>query len=628
MIIPKIHRKELEAKFITKNYGLLIKDIAVGSLIIVLNCQRKESLEHLWHDYLSGHLDKVAVRYLVTDEMKKRLNLETINLKTTIEKENYLKCRKVLMDCSGEADRTLFSQQDDLDQEISMIGKATVGSEEEVIKQEDTDWMFRMKKAKASRSALHKASVNGQYEEVKRHLSSGCAVDVKDQFLLTPLHLACWYGQESVVKLLLEHGADVNATDKFQFTPLHKAERRNHESIVKLLVDHKARPTLQQPLSLRTLGRKAFTRRDEHSGFNLLQAAVLEGDYDTITKASVHLENFVEEMNCRTTGEKASIFPGKSAADILLSVKRRRGILFISNIYEEFVETEETLTKLHSCAKSNDVEMAIELVLNDGIDVNVARLRNITDNQGNTPLHTSTRKGLCDISQLLVDSGCKINARNDRGQTPLHSAVRGNNVADVEILLKNNAEVNIHNVSGNTPLHISTHEGLCQISQLLVDSGCRINATNSVGETPLHSAVRGNNVADIKLLLGNNADANVQDNQGNTPLHISRRDGFFNISQLLIDSRYNKKRISFFESEDQDDPWMNQPTMSTLSSPIVSKLKEQNPIEGSGILLDERQELLSREELEPAVPRKLKRTKDRTSRVERSGTNCIRCEVM
>ena len=34
---------------------------------------------------------------------------------------------------SGEADRTLFSQQDDLDQEISMIGKATVGSEEEVL---------------------------------------------------------------------------------------------------------------------------------------------------------------------------------------------------------------------------------------------------------------------------------------------------------------------------------------------------------------------------------------------------------------------------------------------------------------------------------------------------------------
>ena len=117
---------------------------------------------------------------------------------------------------------------------------------------------------------------------------------------------------------------------------------------------------------LRTLGRRAFTRTDEHSGFNLLQAAVLEGDYDTAEKASVHLESFVEEMNCRTTGEKASIFPGKSAADILsgrsktisgtykVFVKASRESFKTLEIYPEFVETEKTLTKLHSCAKGND----------------------------------------------------------------------------------------------------------------------------------------------------------------------------------------------------------------------------------------------------------------------------------
>ena len=97
------------AKFIRENYKLLLKYAADGSLIIVLNCQRIESLEHLWNDYLSGHLDKVAERYLVTDEMKKRLNLETINLKATIEEQNYLSCRKVLMDCLGEY-KCLFEQ--------------------------------------------------------------------------------------------------------------------------------------------------------------------------------------------------------------------------------------------------------------------------------------------------------------------------------------------------------------------------------------------------------------------------------------------------------------------------------------------------------------------------------------
>ena len=104
----------------------------------------------------------------------------------------------------------------------------------------------------------------------------------------------------------------------------------------------------------------------------------MEGHDDIVTKASVHLENFAEEMNCRTTGEKASIFPGKSAADIWSAVQGRLGIRSsTSEICKEFVETEKTLTQLHSCSKSNDVEMAIELVLNYGIDVNVAAKGNI-----------------------------------------------------------------------------------------------------------------------------------------------------------------------------------------------------------------------------------------------------------
>ena len=135
----------------------------------------------------------------------------------------------------------------------------------------------------------------------------------------------------------------------------------------------------------------------------------MEGDDDTITKASVHLENFVEEMNCRTTGEKASIFPGKSAADIWSAVKGRIGIhSSISKICKEFVEFKKTLTRLHSCAKSNDVEMAIELVLNDGIDVNVARLRDITPLVWASPAASSLS------IKTLIDLGADVNAEIDQ----------------------------------------------------------------------------------------------------------------------------------------------------------------------------------------------------------------------
>ena len=191
--------------------------------------------------------------------------------------------------------------------------------------------------------------------------------------------------------------------------------------------------------SLRALGRRAFTRTDEHSGFNLLQAAVLEGDCITVEKASVHLENFVEEMNCRTTGEKASIFPGKSAADIWSAVKGRRGIhSLIGEIYEEFVEIEKILTKLHSCAKSNDVEMAIELVLNDGIHANVAAERNITPLVWASPAASSLS------IQTLIDLGAEVKPQTFQESTfgfcsgtALRFAIHGNNANVVKVLLAN-----------------------------------------------------------------------------------------------------------------------------------------------------------------------------------------------
>ena len=297
--------------------------------------------------------------------------------------------------------------------------------------------------------------------------------------------------------------------------------------------------------SLRTLGRRGFSRPDEHSGLNLLQAAVLEGDYDTVEKASVYLESFVEEMNCLTTGKKAFTFGGESAADILsVTNKMISGSLrefFESKktfeMYKKFLETDVTLTMLHLCAKGNDVEMAIELVLNYGMDVNVAAKGNIT------PLLWASTAASSFSIKTLIDLGADVNALAfvDKGccfcgSTALHSAIHGNNASVVKVLLANNVDAKISDQQGNTALHSSTSKQLYNISQLLIDSGCKVNWSNDECETPLYSAIRGNNIAHVQLLLKNNADANFQDRRGNTPLHISTGEGFSDISQLLIDS--------------------------------------------------------------------------------------------
>ncbi|XP_067024309.1 uncharacterized protein [Acropora muricata] len=81
-----------------ETYEVLVLIVDKGSIVVSLRCPTLASLEHLWSDYRSGDLDKLAERYLVTDDMKEKLKLEKSYLKITIDEKNYLNCKKALME--------------------------------------------------------------------------------------------------------------------------------------------------------------------------------------------------------------------------------------------------------------------------------------------------------------------------------------------------------------------------------------------------------------------------------------------------------------------------------------------------------------------------------------------------
>ena len=92
---------------IHKTYDLALESVGIGSLEITFRCPTLESLEHLWSDYQAGYLNEIAMKYLVTNEIKEKLNLETVRLKTTIEDDNYRNCRKILMEKSCKFESSL-----------------------------------------------------------------------------------------------------------------------------------------------------------------------------------------------------------------------------------------------------------------------------------------------------------------------------------------------------------------------------------------------------------------------------------------------------------------------------------------------------------------------------------------
>ena len=100
--LPFVSRVARLAEFIEKAFEVVVLFVQPGSLIITVQCPSLESLESLWNGYCSGYLNDIVERFLVTDELKRKLRIDNVRLKTTIEEENYLVCKKAFMENSGE----------------------------------------------------------------------------------------------------------------------------------------------------------------------------------------------------------------------------------------------------------------------------------------------------------------------------------------------------------------------------------------------------------------------------------------------------------------------------------------------------------------------------------------------
>ena len=89
-------------KHLESTYNFSLTSVGMGSLVINGQCPDLQSLESLWNDYHSGVLNEAPEKLLVTDDIKREINLETVKLKTIIEVDSYLICKKALTEKSGE----------------------------------------------------------------------------------------------------------------------------------------------------------------------------------------------------------------------------------------------------------------------------------------------------------------------------------------------------------------------------------------------------------------------------------------------------------------------------------------------------------------------------------------------
>ena len=241
-------------------------------------------------------------------------------------------------------------------------------------------------------------------------------------------------------------------------------------------------------------------RVDTRSGFNMLTAAVFEGNYNVVSEAFLLLDNLETQ-----TGISA-------VADTLANLETKRsGHHKIESLYRKTVDKVNTLSELHRCEDGNDAEKAVELVLNDGLDINTPALCN------RTPLLWASLSSSGEFIETLIDLGANVNAqRTDDKVTPLILSADWNNFMAVNLLLDHGADANIAAVDGYTPLHIAVGRGFFDITKLLIKNGSNVNLQNKEGRTPLVLAVANKHEQLIKLLIENKADVTIEYKENST----------------------------------------------------------------------------------------------------------------
>ena len=88
-------------QYLEKVRNVLLVEAHSGSLIITVSCSSLKILDELWEDYCSGHLNEMAQKFLVNDEILKKFGLKEAKLTTTILEEDYRGCRQYFLVRSG-----------------------------------------------------------------------------------------------------------------------------------------------------------------------------------------------------------------------------------------------------------------------------------------------------------------------------------------------------------------------------------------------------------------------------------------------------------------------------------------------------------------------------------------------
>ena len=109
-------------------------------------------------------------------------------------------------------------------------------------------------------------------------------------------------------------------------------------------------------------------------------------------------------------------------------------------------------------------------------------------------------------------------------------------------------DVDVRDHQGWTPLMIAATHGNLEMCRFLIESKASVHKKKNFAATPLHLACRGGYLEVAMLLVANNADPYAKKLDSCTPLHDAAWSGNSDLALFILDSTYERHKISRRES--------------------------------------------------------------------------------
>ncbi|XP_017982194.1 PREDICTED: ankyrin repeat-containing protein At3g12360 [Theobroma cacao] len=264
----------------------------------------------------------------------------------------------------------------ELASEITKLSPEMVGAEDEKLE-----------------TPLHEACREGRVEIVRLLVGTDPWVVYKvNQEEESALFVACERGQVDVVKLLLNYPSNMLMLEvDASTTSLHVAASAGHTDVAKEILK----------------ARQEFSWKKDKHGCTPLHLSCSKGHLE-ITRELLRLDadlSSLQDNEGRTPLHWAAVKGRVNIIDEILSIS---------------IESAEMITKhgetvLHLAVKNNQYEAVRYLVEN----LNITKLVNLPDNDGNTVLHIATAGKLTTMVIYLLKLGLDVNAINRKGFTAL-----------------------------------------------------------------------------------------------------------------------------------------------------------------------------------------------------------------